>query len=1186
MNATIYLKDSNVVVEATTERFLIPTSRFRIYPHKDTMSIWDESNFTRSYLFSNVKGRDDQGLEVSFSTILELEDYLSPFVNFNLGGGNGLGVALFTKSDGTGAIFADFATRDAWFANNPDDLTAIQALPNAVIKVLDDGNGDIVFQQIDGTTWKNVNYIIQGEKGDGFDLSTITDKHHIFNNNGAITQSSVVEEDSYIRLNKNLRVGDDVEFRVSGSNVYTVDPATDKAVTLNDAKTNVLEVLGAFVMHLSMNGMIIVYRGSTDVTLTLPNSLDGSNTPPFHLPDNWSIHVINDTDNNVTVSPNTGNSYVASQNGSMTANTSNTFLWDGSNWKKSDCYWDLQHSGTEILTRYFEAGTQAELKEAIERNTQGLAKTIRLTNNILTTNETFNLNSDVAIIGTGVTDVSFGSISLADQVTWNINGGYDIEFHVPMLSAELDNVDFTFAAPSPGSGSLLFFKTIGGLGSLTLNNIIVRYESQDGDITTVLNNDGDYTQQWWLNTNSSSGDSTPDNFHEVSTVEELKTALETNYNSNTNYISPLNNITILQDITFNITANAVILNEGVIGLLNDKTITFAGNSFNRTVSFYNTLAISSISTHTTTLAGNMHVDFRRIKGGSELVFSTDITSQYEILEGNVTVTDSSTGNVNMGFWDNTNTNVGIDSSQFDSTGQVPEWSQANGRFEKSGILRSLTTSNNNEFQIPGGIRIQGARDEGIKFSGEGEIHSLANDILYTDNNVSHSLLHSISGFIEYGDQASRILSPYGNEFYKHTGQINSIWTLPSIDFGGISGTTVANGYNFSILNLGNQIELNVNSGSLNTFQDGTTITKTLASNTLTFVHVASNKWSSTSIDVGALTTKDRTVLDSFTVTAQGNILAKSGFTVETSSINFGEDTKLSEGNGSLVVTSIDEDSKASIITAKFDKINGSSKPSFFKTEGGENIEIIQSVDDTEITATQNAISISVNTTAQVNSFRLKAFGDISNMRIRYTKQPSSISFKHLPSTTAWETNLNGYDYLLSNQTLEKDEFDQPLDYYFISIDVSDSTLKVEEGETYILEIVGDVINLKGSSIGEPYIDATGNAGKDVTISVDKNKVGITSIDSPYQVSNNESLTIALDGDDIIINAPTNPVIGSEFEINELFLIGSNNVTITDTENSSFAYNNGNALLTDVDVIHNQNKPVVFIWEGSRWDIKY
>ena len=83
-----------------------------------------------------------------------------------LGGGSGAGFQLFKKTtDGLDAIFADAAARDAYFGANPADLALLDADQFLIIKLLDNGVGEVAYQQRQLGTWVDVTSLVQGEQG-------------------------------------------------------------------------------------------------------------------------------------------------------------------------------------------------------------------------------------------------------------------------------------------------------------------------------------------------------------------------------------------------------------------------------------------------------------------------------------------------------------------------------------------------------------------------------------------------------------------------------------------------------------------------------------------------------------------------------------------------------------------------------------------------------------------------------------------------------------------------------------------------------------------------------------------------------------------------------------------------------------------------------------------------------------
>jgi len=81
-------------------------------------------------------------------------------------GGAGRGsFQLFTQSNGSSGVYADAAARDDYFALNPSDLARLDNNEFLIIKLLDDGGGDVAYQQYVDPDWLDVTSIIQGDAG-------------------------------------------------------------------------------------------------------------------------------------------------------------------------------------------------------------------------------------------------------------------------------------------------------------------------------------------------------------------------------------------------------------------------------------------------------------------------------------------------------------------------------------------------------------------------------------------------------------------------------------------------------------------------------------------------------------------------------------------------------------------------------------------------------------------------------------------------------------------------------------------------------------------------------------------------------------------------------------------------------------------------------------------------------------
>lgn len=80
---------------------------------------------------------------------------------------SGQGFVLLTRTDGSSGVFADEAARDTYFAtaNGIIDLARMDANEFIIIKLLDDGAGEIAYQQRASGVFVDVTSLVQGETG-------------------------------------------------------------------------------------------------------------------------------------------------------------------------------------------------------------------------------------------------------------------------------------------------------------------------------------------------------------------------------------------------------------------------------------------------------------------------------------------------------------------------------------------------------------------------------------------------------------------------------------------------------------------------------------------------------------------------------------------------------------------------------------------------------------------------------------------------------------------------------------------------------------------------------------------------------------------------------------------------------------------------------------------------------------
>jgi len=81
------------------------------------------------------------------------------------GGGSGAGFQLFIQSDNNQGVYADAAARDVYFGANPSELARLDADEFLIIKLLDNGSGEVAYQQRASSVWVDVTSLVQGETG-------------------------------------------------------------------------------------------------------------------------------------------------------------------------------------------------------------------------------------------------------------------------------------------------------------------------------------------------------------------------------------------------------------------------------------------------------------------------------------------------------------------------------------------------------------------------------------------------------------------------------------------------------------------------------------------------------------------------------------------------------------------------------------------------------------------------------------------------------------------------------------------------------------------------------------------------------------------------------------------------------------------------------------------------------------
>ena len=121
------------------------------------------------------------------------------------GGGSGVGFQVFTQFNNDPGVYADAAARDAYFGANPDELARLDADEFLVIKLLDNGSGEIAYQQRSGGNWVDTTSLVQGEpgpagaSGNSYFFASIAARDNFFN---AGSNSQLLEFDLPVVVNE------------------------------------------------------------------------------------------------------------------------------------------------------------------------------------------------------------------------------------------------------------------------------------------------------------------------------------------------------------------------------------------------------------------------------------------------------------------------------------------------------------------------------------------------------------------------------------------------------------------------------------------------------------------------------------------------------------------------------------------------------------------------------------------------------------------------------------------------------------------------------------------------------------------------------------------------------------------------------------------------------------------------
>jgi len=650
------------------------------------------------------------------------------------------------------------------------------------------------------------------------------------------------------------------------------------------------------------------------------------------------------------------------------------------------------------------------------------------------------------------------------------------------------------------------------------------------------------------------GDSSPDNWRYASNEAQLISALESSTLDSPSIIVLVNRIALTTN-TITMVGDATILGWGDAGGHFGELFLTDGESW--TINGGNVIQIyanlegdNNNSSDTFTLVSNNAaiIYARHIKFINTLNLN-NVELRYEKSQSVNFVTSNSGDFINE-YWDNTSTSPSIP---------------------------------NNVFFIDNAADVKNAIEANIN-SGDNKIAILTNTVVMDSVTIN---CVGTTTFIDTGNE-NHLLSLNANASITFSGPNTSrVEMFPPLDVSSADAThttTLMGGINLDVRTItgGSKLQLG---GTLKFRYEYIESTVELVDSqaqagtiTKTFWH-NSNKEDLSSVSANQIPIKSANGLifenSGIRKLQDGSLLAPTGFTVESASINFGDIAKLSEVSGGLSILDMDTGQQSSILTSKFNSTTGSQRPSFEVLEGSESEVVIQSNESTQITQLQNSLIINTPFTGQVNKIKLRVFGDMTNIRMRFTKILSTVTYKYLPTKASWETEIDGLNFTYDTNLGGVQDWE---------IDLKPSQVRVVGDEDFTLEILGDEINMMGSPnpANEFYLSVTGQTGHMTELAYIQRDIGVLASEGTFQAEVNTNLSIALNGSDALVLMPQDAINNDIVGLNQLNLIGSNTLTFIDTTNSFVFQRKDGTQVSDTEVVLNQSIKMQFIYDGGTW----
>lgn len=191
------------------------------------------------------------------------------------------------------------------------------------------------------------------------------------------------------------------------------------------------------------------------------------------------------------------------------------------------------------------------------------------------------------------------------------------------------------------------------------------------------------------------------------------------------------------------------------------------------------------------------------------------------------------------------------------------------------------------------------------------------------------------------------------------------------------------------------------------------------------------------------------------------VLAPTNFGVQSGSIDFGDLITLSEAGGFGYITNRVTGATFTLVDFFSPRTAPSNNPQIFQLQNAETEYVIQPDDSTQITDNQFSYIETTTLSARSNSFILRTFAPMSNLRVKVTDTASGVAFKYLPDKSAWLSGEGGYDFVTGDNT----------------VDLLDSPLPLEVGRQLTLEFQADNMTLLGNALGEPFFKIMAQLGE-------------------------------------------------------------------------------------------------------------